>query len=135
MVCSLVPFHFNSKWIYLLVHQSPTVALNTWTTQHHIPTRYVLLNEQHLPPLVNRPHIIFTYRLYVGHNLYFDGHGPSHQQARVNCAYHALNFIHQNQTLNMISPSSSTEVNFIISKKNFSNTNLSCRTNRNLKFH
>ncbi len=113
MVCSLVPFHFNSKWIYLLVHQSPTVALNTWTTQHHIPTRYVLLNEQHLPPSINRPHILFSYRLYLGHHLYFDGQGSSHQQARINCAYHALNFIHQNQIPNIISPPS-TEVNFFI---------------------
>jgi double-stranded RNA-binding protein Staufen len=78
-------------------HQSPTVALNTWATQNHILTRYILLNEEHLLSTNNHPQIIFSYRLYVGNNFYFDGHGSSHQRARTHCAYHALNFIQQNQ--------------------------------------
>ncbi len=102
--------NLKSIFFNLLVHQSPTVVLNTWTSQHHVPTRYVLLNEQYLPPSIKSPQILFTYRLYFGHNLYFDGHGPSHQQARNNCAYHALNFIYQNHISNMI-PTPITDVN------------------------
>jgi hypothetical protein len=102
------------------VPQSPTVALNTWAAQHHIPTRYILLNEQFLPPSPNfswsHPHIIFFYRLYFGHDLYFDGHGSSHQQARINCACHALNFIQQNQlSITLSTPPS--QVNFPNHKK------------------
>ena len=92
-----------------IVHQPPTVILNTWATQHHISTKYILLNEQSIPPAINRPHILFTYRLHIGNNLYFDGHGSSHQQARINCAYHALNFIQQNPILNTI-PTSPKQV-------------------------
>ncbi len=98
--------------------QSPTVALNTWAAQHHIPTRYVLLNEEYLPPLNNHPHIIFSYRLYFGYDLYFDGYGSSHQQARTNCASQALNFIQQNQTP-VTTSSSPPPVNFSSSKKFF----------------
>ncbi|CAF1200012.1 unnamed protein product [Rotaria sordida] len=81
--------------------QSPTVILNTWAAQHHIPTRYILLHEQLQPSSNNlswnRPHIIFYYRLHLGQHFYFDGYGSSRQQARIDCAYHALNFIHQNE--------------------------------------
>ncbi|CAF2751967.1 unnamed protein product [Rotaria sp. Silwood2] len=94
--------------------QSPTVTLNTWAAQHHIPTQYVLLHEQiHLPSnnsSWNHPHIIFYYRLHLGQDLYFDGDGSSRQQARINCAYNALNFIHQNEKSTPISlPSKSTQ--------------------------
>ena len=92
------------------VSQSPTVILNTWATQHHISTEYVLLNEQLFSSSPNSsqnyPRISFYYRLYLGNELYFDGHDSSHQQARNNCAYHALNFINQNQLSTMISPPS-----------------------------
>ncbi len=83
--------------------------MNTWATQHYIPTRYILLNEEHFPPKNNRPYIIFFYRLYVGHSLYFDGQGSSHQRARTDCAYRALNFIQQNQMFNLTP--TPTEVN------------------------
>jgi len=63
---------------------------------------------------MNHRHILFSYRLYFGHNLYFDGHGSSHQQARINCAQHALNFIHQNETSNIIP---TIEVIVFISKR------------------
>ncbi|CAF5073431.1 unnamed protein product, partial [Rotaria socialis] len=36
-------------------------------------------------------------RLYLGQDLHFDGHDLSHQLARINCAYHALNFIRDNE--------------------------------------
>ncbi|CAF1599153.1 unnamed protein product [Adineta ricciae] len=78
----------------------PTVALNTWAARHHIPTRYVLLKEQHLPvtknPSWNRPQTLFYYRLHFGQDLVFDGQGPSHQQARSSCASQALHFIQNN---------------------------------------
>lgn len=62
---------------------------------------------------MNCPHILFTYRLYFGHDLYFDGYGSSHQQARINCAYQALEFIQQNQIVyTKLKPR--TSVNFII---------------------
>jgi dsRNA-specific ribonuclease len=77
------------------VSQSPTVILNTWAIQHHILIQYVLLNEEFLP----------YYRLYIGHDLYFDGHGSSHQQARISCACQALNLLDQNQIPIMISTS------------------------------
>lgn len=90
------------------VYQSPTVALNTWATQNHVLTQYVFLHEQYLALANNRPQTIFTYRLYIGHDLFFDGYGTSRQRARINCAYHALNFIQQNHTFPLFSPS--TEV-------------------------
>lgn len=89
--------------VYFSEHQSPTVALNTWAAQHYIPTQYILLNEQYFPPLNSRPQTVFCYRLYVGHDLYFDGYGSSHQRARTNCAHQALTFIDQNQMSDIIS--------------------------------
>ncbi len=98
--------------------QSPTVALNTWAARHHIPTQYVLLNKQYLPSPMNssgnHPRTIFYYRLYFGQNLYFDGHGLSHQQARINCACQASQFIQQNQMPMISIP---TQVEFSIFKK------------------
>ncbi|UJR28977.1 hypothetical protein I4U23_010195 [Adineta vaga] len=89
------------------VSRSPTIALNKWAARHHIPTQYVLLNEQHLPVSKtsswNHPQTIFHYRLYFGQDLYFDGQGPSHQQARTSCASQALHFIQNNPTPLVIS--------------------------------
>ena len=110
-------FYFKSQSIDHLECQSPTVALNTWATQNHVLTKYILLNEQYLPPANNRPHVIFSYRLYIGHDLYFDGHGSSHQRARTECAYHALNFIHQNQILHKVSTPADVNIFFISLKK------------------
>ncbi|CAF3567745.1 unnamed protein product [Rotaria sp. Silwood1] len=97
-----------------IIPQSPTVTLNTWAAQHHIPTQYRLLHEQIHPSSNNsswnRRQIIYYYRLYLGQDFYFDGHDLSHQQARINCAYHALNFIHQNEKSILMSlPSTSTQ--------------------------
>ncbi|CAF4309513.1 unnamed protein product, partial [Rotaria magnacalcarata] len=79
----------------------PTVTLNAWAAQNHIPIQYVLL-DQHSVTTPNNissnfPCIIFYYRLYLGQDLHFDGHDLSHQLARINCAYHALNFIRENE--------------------------------------
>lgn len=87
------------------------MLLNTWATQHHIPTRYILLHEQHIPVPNNHPNIIFYYRLFVGYDLIFDGHGSSHQKARIDCADHALYYIHQHPILD-IQPTTS-EVNLL----------------------
>jgi len=91
-----------------IVCPSPIIALNTWATRNHIAIQYVLLNEQLLSPSSNRSRILFYYRLYIGHDLYFDGHGPTHQQARTNCALNAFYFLRQNQ----ISPPSTPQLNF-----------------------
>lgn len=71
--------------------------MNTWATQHHILTRYILLHEQHYPIVNNHPTIIFYYRLFIGHDLFFDGHGTSHQKARIDCADCALHYLRQNE--------------------------------------
>ena len=44
----------------------------------------------------------------IGHDLYFDGHGPTHQQARTNCALNAFYFLRQNQP----SPPSTPQLSF-----------------------
>ncbi|CAF0856991.1 unnamed protein product [Adineta steineri] len=88
--------------------QSPTIALNAWASRNHIPIQYVLRKEQFLSTSPNRSHILFYYRVYLGHDLYFDGHGPTHQQARVNCALNAFYFLRQNQ----LSPPSTPQLNF-----------------------
>ncbi|CAF2817939.1 unnamed protein product [Rotaria sp. Silwood2] len=85
------------------VFQSPTVTLNTWTNRNHISTRYVLLNEQFQSTSSKYPRILFYYRLYLGHDLYFDGHAYTHQQARTNCALNALYFLRQHQIPSSIS--------------------------------
>ncbi|CAF3213795.1 unnamed protein product [Rotaria socialis] len=77
--------------------QSPTVTLNIWSIQNHISIRYVLLNQQFKSNSTNQSCILFYYRLYLGHNSYFDGHGYTHQQARTKCALDALFFLRQNQ--------------------------------------
>ncbi|CAF1264841.1 unnamed protein product [Rotaria magnacalcarata] len=77
--------------------QSPTVTLNIWSIQNHISIRYVLLNQQFKSKSTNQSCILFYYRLYLGHNSYFDGHGYTHQQARTKCALGALLFLRQNQ--------------------------------------
>ncbi|CAF4439036.1 unnamed protein product, partial [Adineta steineri] len=96
------------------ISQSPAVILNTWAARHHVPTQYILLNEQYLTPPMNsswsRPRVMFFYRLYFGQDIYFDGHGLSHQEARMNCAHQALRFINQNQMPLIISmPSQAQE--------------------------
>lgn len=67
--------------------ESATVLLNTWALQNHISTRYVLLQEENL---------IF-YRLFVGSERFFDGHGATRAEARQNCATMALNFFRENK--------------------------------------
>ncbi|CAF1265068.1 unnamed protein product [Rotaria magnacalcarata] len=89
----------SDKGINLSKH--PTVTLNAWAAQNHIPIQYVLLDQHNVttPNNIssNFPCIIFYYRLYLGQDLHFDGHDLSHQLARINCAYHALNFIRENE--------------------------------------
>lgn len=79
----------------LLVRHSPIAALNAWSIRNQVPIRYVLLKEQLLSTAPNRSHLLVFYRLYLGHELYFDGHGPTHQQARINCALNAFYFLRQ----------------------------------------
>jgi hypothetical protein len=79
--------------------------LNNWATRNHISTQYVFLNEQLATIPSNRSRILFFYRLYLGHDLYFDGHAPSHHQARQNCALNAFYFLRQNH----ISPPSTPQ--------------------------
>lgn len=88
------------------------MILNNWATQHHIPTRYILLHEQHIPNPNNHPDIISYFRLFVGYDLIFDGYGPSHQKARINCADHALHYIHQHPISDIKPPIS--EVNLFL---------------------
>lgn len=88
--------------------QSPTVVLNTWATQNHISTRYICLNEQYLSSSTNRSQTLFIYRLFIGQDLQFDGHGTSRHRARINCACHALTFIQQNQMFPMLILSTET---------------------------
>lgn len=107
----------NSLFFFYKASQPPTVTLNTWAAQHHIKSQYVLLNEQILPPLNNsswnHPRTLFYYRLHLGEELYFDGHGPSHQQARANCANYALDFIRENESSILMSSSlKPTEVKY-----------------------
>ena len=66
--------------------QSPIVVLNSWANRSHTSIRYVLINEQSL----------FSYRVYLGDDFYFDGHASTDQQARINCALNALYFLQQN---------------------------------------
>ncbi|UJR20661.1 hypothetical protein I4U23_023783 [Adineta vaga] len=90
------------------LRQSPTAALHAWATRNHIPIHYILLKEQFLSTSPNRSHILFHYRLYLGPDLYFDGHGSSHQQARINCALNAFYFLRQTPQ----SPPSTPQSNF-----------------------
>ena len=80
--------------------QSPIVALNAWATRHRVATRYVVFREDVLPSsspgLLNRPRSHFSFRLYLGVDVYFDGQGFSHHEARMNCAMDAWNFVRQN---------------------------------------
>ena len=82
-------------------HQSPIATLNTWASRHQFPIRYMLLDHRFLPtcnsPSMSHPCSTFYYRLYVGQHLYFDGQGLSHQQARIDCARHAINFIDEHE--------------------------------------
>lgn len=68
-------------------------SLNQWAIRNHQRLHYVFLQEQNLNQSA-RP-IVF-YRLYLRPDLYFDGHGPSHHQARSHCAFNALCFLRQN---------------------------------------
>lgn len=89
------------------VSQSATVVLNSWAARHHIPTRYVELQE---PTSSNR---MFYYRFHVGENLYFDGQGPSRAQARLDCANKAWTFLLENPMSVMVIPSPTPpQVNF-----------------------
>ena len=118
----LLNFNFElivSRFLFAKGDQSPTVALNTWTAKHHIPIRYVLLHEEHLPRSINsssiHPRQIFYYRLYFGQHFYCDGYGSSYHQARTNCAWYALNYIYQNQEAIMQSiQSTSSQVRFYL---------------------
>lgn len=70
--------------------QSPIVVLNSWANDSHTSIRYVLINEQSLS------RSLFSYRVYLGDDFYFDGHASTDQQARINCALNALYFLRQN---------------------------------------
>lgn len=81
--------------VFLSASASSTVLLNTWAAQNRIPTRYVLIHVEFLPPSSRneekRSRQIFFYRLFIGDDFSFDGQGFSHVQARQNCAFLALN--------------------------------------------
>ncbi|CAF0842721.1 unnamed protein product [Rotaria sordida] len=115
----LITNNYDQDISQINVFQSPTVALNTWANRNHISTHYVLLNERLKSTSSNYSRSLFYYRLYLGHDLYFDGHAYTHQQARTNCALNALYFLRQNpistQQLNILSSSSSSSS---ISKNN-----------------
>ena len=99
---------------YFIAVQSPTLALNSWANRNQLRIQYVFLNEQRLPSSPNNSRHIFFYRLYLGPNLYFDGRGCSHYQARSHCALNALYFLRQSSisppsTPPSISPSLSSQ--------------------------
>ncbi len=94
-------------FVYLVI-SCPITALNTWASRNHLSIRYVLLNEQFPSTLTNRARVLFYYRLYLGQDLYFDGHGPTHQQARINCALNALYFLRHNPPSPPSTPQSSS---------------------------
>ncbi|CAF0876864.1 unnamed protein product [Rotaria sp. Silwood1] len=99
----LITHNYDQDMSPTSVFQSPTVALNTWANRNHISTHYVLLNELFKSASSNHPRNFFYYRLYLGHNLYFDGYAHTHQKARINCALNALYFLRQNQVSSPIS--------------------------------
>ena len=73
---------------------SPVVILNHWAVRNHLRANFVFLNDQFVT-IANQPRHLCFYRLHLGSDLHFDGHGSSHQQARTHCALNALNFLRQ----------------------------------------
>jgi dsRNA-specific ribonuclease len=101
--CRSLPLTTNMN-----VVSCPITALNTWATRNHLSIQYILLNEQFLSTPLNRSRTVFYYRLYLGQDLYFDGHGSTHQQARINCALNAFYFLRQNPPSPPSTPQSSS---------------------------
>ena len=98
--------------------QSPIVELNAWATRHRVTTRYVLLLEEILPVtspgLLHRTRSRFSFRLFIGGDVCFDGQGWSHQEARMNCAIAAWTFLSQNSMhLPSPTPAPPAEVQFL----------------------
>ena len=73
---------------------SPVLIVNNWAVRNHLRANFVFLNEQFVTIGTQTRQLCF-YRLHLGSDLHFDGHGSSHQQARSHCALNALHFLRQ----------------------------------------